>query len=321
MSFGAPTPPDPTATSNTQQQYNTSAATTQNQVNSYNQSNPYGSLSYTADPNSPSGYSVNTNLSAPNQALLNTQFGNQATAGGNAGSLLNTAGTLANNTAGMYSQAPNFQALNPASIAGNLNSLNQQYNQPIFDQQSSNLEAQLRNQGLAPGTEAYNNAKNLLARNQGDVTNQYETMNLGNALQAQNQNFGQQVTNYEAPLQTEAGLLQQAGQQAGYASPTAPQFQQTPTAQIQPANYSGAVQQNYTNSLQNSQNTWNNIAKLGVAGVGLAAAPFTGGASLAGAGALAGMFGGSGVPGVTSAQVASQPNPYGSMPQIGGGWG
>lgn len=277
MSFGAPTPPDPTATSNTQQQFNTTAGTTQNQINSYNQSNPFGNVNYAADPSSPSGYRVQTNLSQPNQNLLDTQFGSQAVAG-------QTAQSLLKNTAGMYGSAPNFQAFDPTSMVSQLNSWQQKYQQPLFDQQSSNLEAQLRNQGLTPGTEAYNNAKNLLARNQGDVTNQFMTNNIGTGLQAQQQKFGQDVTNYQLPLQTEAALT-------GYASPTAPTFQQTPTAQIQPANYQGAVQSNYTNQMQNYENTWNNIGKLGTAGIGLAMAPAS---SLAGGwgSSLAGMFGG-----------------------------
>ncbi len=86
--------------------------------------------------------------------------------------------------------------------------------------------------------------------------------------------------------------------------PTAPQFQQTPTAQIQPANYQGAVQSNYQNQMQNYENTWNNIGKLGTAGASLAMAPMTGGLSLASN--IGGMF---------------QSNPYNSMPKIGGGWG
>lgn len=292
MSFGAPSPPDATATSNTQQQFNTQAAKAQNVGNSYNQSNPYGSLSYTADPNSPSGYAINTSLSPQQQALLTTQQGNQGTAGATAGTLLKTAGTLANNTAGMYGSAPNIQALDPTNLVKTLNNWSATYQQPIFDQQNSNLEAQLRNQGLAPGTEAYNNAKNLLARNQGDVTNQFLTSNIGQGQTAQAQKFGQDVTNYELPLQTEAGLTSAAAGPAGYAAPTAPTFQQAPTAQIQPANYSGAVQSNYTNQLQNYENTWNNVGKLGVAAAGLAGAPFTGGLSLGAAGGLAGMFGG-----------------------------
>lgn len=266
MSFGAPTPPDPTATANTQQTYNTQAAQTQNKTNSYNQAGPGGSMTYVADPNSPSGYSLQTSAGAYGTPLLNT------------------ATSLAQNSAGMYSQPTDLSAAT-GQTANLLNSWQQQYLQPIFNQQQSNTDAQLRNQGLAPGTEAYNNAKNLQARNQGDVTNQYETMNLGNALKAQNQNFGQQVTNYEAPLQAESGLLQNAGTQAGYASPTAPTFQQTPTAQIQPANYQGAVQQNYTAQNQNYENMLS-----GIFGVGSGLA---GGWAKGGFSGLSGLFGSS----------------------------
>ena len=89
MSFGsAPKPPDPSLTSNAQQQYNVDAAKQQNQVNSYNQQNPYGSMSYVADPNSPSGYSLNTAYSAPQQSLYNTQVGTQQLAGQTAQNLL-----------------------------------------------------------------------------------------------------------------------------------------------------------------------------------------------------------------------------------------
>jgi len=275
MSFGAPDAPDPTTTSNTQQQYNTQAAAAQQKANSFNQTTPYGSMTYVADPSSPSGYRLETSLSQPQQALLTTQQGTQGIAG-------KAAQSLASDTAGMYGKAPNFQALDPTGLVSQLNSWQQKYQQPLFDQQSSNLESQLRNQGLMLGTQAYDNAKNLLARNQGDVTNQFMTNNIGTGLQAQAQNFGQQVQNYEIPLQTQQQLM-------GMASPTMPNFQQTPTAQIQPANYSGAVQSNYDNQMKNYENNWNNIAKLGSAAISLAGAPLTGGASLM---ALPGMFAG-----------------------------
>lgn len=280
MSFSAPTPPDPTQTSNTQQTYNTQAAQTQNKTNSYNQSGPGGSMTYVADPNSPSGYSLQTSAGAYGTPLLNT------------------ATNLATNSAGMYSQPADLSATTGAT-AGLLNNWSQQYLQPIYNQQQSNTDAQLRNQGLAPGTEAYNNAQNLLARNQGDTTNQYLQQNEGQA-------YGQALQSYQLPLQTEAGLIQ-----AG--SPTG--FQQTPNAQVQPANYQGAVQSNYQAQLQNYQNTWNNIGKLGTSAVSLAAAPFTGGTSLAGS--VAGMFGGN-----SGAPITGAYN-YGgtAVPQIGGGWG
>ncbi len=271
MSFSAPDAPDPTATAAAQTQYNTQAAQAQQKANSFNQSTPFGSVSYVADSNSPSGYRIQTSLSPEQQQLLSQRTGAQTTLGG-------TAENLAANSAGMYSAPPNFKPLDTTGLTTQLNQWQQKYQQPLFDQQSSNLEAQLRSQGLMPGTQAYDNAKNLLARNQGDITNQFMTNNIGTGLQAQQQNFGQQVQNYELPLQTEQQLL-------GMAAPTAPQFQNTPTAQIQPANYQGAVQQNYQNQMQNYENTWNNIGKLGTAGVGLAMAPMTGG------GSLAGMFG------------------------------
>jgi hypothetical protein len=268
MSFSAPKPPDPNATAQAQMQYNTQAAQTQQKLNQTNQTNPYGTMTYVADPSSPSGYTLQTALSAPQQNLLNTQQGTQAILG-------NTARNLATNTAGMYGSAPNFQPLDTSGLVTTLNNWQQKYQQPLFDQQSSNLEAQLRSQGLTPGSEAYNNAKNLLARNQGDVTNQFMTNNIGTGLQAQAQNFGQQVQNYELPLQTEATLF-------GAAAPMAPNFQATPTVNIQPANYQGAVQANYDAQLKNYENTWNNLGKLGTAGVGLAMAPMTGGTSIAG---------------------------------------
>jgi hypothetical protein len=285
MSFGSqPTPPDPSLTSNAQQQFNIDAAKQQNQVNSYNQQNPYGSMSYVADPNSPSGYSLNTQYSAPQQGLYNTQVGTQQLAG-------NTAQNLLRNTASMYSQAPDITK-GTQGIASYLNQMQQAYQQPIFNQQQSNLDAQLRNQGLTPGSEAYNNAQNLLARNQGDVQNQYLTQNEGQA-------FNQAVQQYQLPLQTIGSLY-------GASQPTGPNFQQTPTAQIQPPNYQGAAQANYQAQLNNYQQQNANLAKLGAAGIGLIGAPFTGGTSLAGG--LGSIFGGGGTAGVMNYGGQSWPS-------------
>lgn len=283
MSFGSkPTPPDPTTTANTQTQYNTNAAKTQNQVNSYDQSGPLGSVSYVADSNSPSGYRIVTNAGETGQPLIGA------------------ATSLANSSAGMYATP---QDISGKATADKLNQWQSDYLAPIYQQQDSNLEAQLRNQGLMPGTEAYNNAKNLLARNQGDTTNQYLTQNQQTA-------YGQAVQDYQRPLQTVASLLQTG-------APTG--FQTAPQAQVQPANYQGAVQSQYDAQMKAYETDQNNIAKLGTAAIGLAAAPFTGGTSLLGtAGALGGMFGGTPDYGQTSNQMVGN---Y-SMPTFGrsGGW-
>src|SRR5438445_12098973 len=115
-----PRAPDPTATANTQQGYNQAAASAQNRTNSYNQSNPFGAVNYVADPNSPSGYRIDTSLNPTSQGLLDTQR--------------NTAATLASNSAGMYSQPFDAQAA-ASPTAGLLNQWNRQYLQPIFGQQ------------------------------------------------------------------------------------------------------------------------------------------------------------------------------------------
>jgi hypothetical protein len=275
MSFSAPKAPDPTATSNAQQQYNVDAAKSQNNTNSYNQGSAFGSINYVPDASSPSGYSVKTQYSAPEQALFDQYTGTQGAFGAAAPGLVSAG-------------ASNIMApanLDNSAVTKQLNSWQQQYQQPIFNQQDSNLEAQLRSQGLTPGSEAYNNAKNLLARNQGDVTNQFLTMNQG-------QSFDQALKAFQARQQQGQTEAQLGGTLFGAAAPQGPTQVNTPTASIQPANYQGAVQSNYEQQMKNYENTWNNIGKLGTAAVGLAAAPFTGGTSLMAA--IPGMFGGGG---------------------------
>lgn len=259
-----PKAPDPGITAAQQQQYNLDAAKTQQKLNSYDQTNAFGSVNYVPDASSPSGYRIETSLNPQSQQFLDTQRG--------------TALDLAQNASGMYSKPFDLQAA-ASPIAGLLNQWKQDYLAPIFKQQDSNIEAKLRNQGLAPGSEAYNNAKNLLARNQGDVTNDYLTKNQGQA-------FSQALTQYGLPMETLKGLIG--------TMPGNPTFQSTPTASIQPANYAGLAQKSYENELQNYENNVNNIGKLGTAAIGLAAAPFTGGTSLFGAGvnAIKGLSGG-----------------------------
>ncbi len=246
MSFGAPKAPDPTQTANTQTLFNVNAARDQNAVNSYGQSSSYGSINYVPDPSQPSGYRVVNSFSPTQQGLYDTQVGTQGTAG-------QTAQDLLRNTAGMYSQPFNG---NNQAVTDKLNQWNAQYLQPIFNQQNSNLEAQLRSQGLPPGSEAYNNAKNLLARNQGDITTSYLTKN-------QQQGFDQALKEYQVPLQTIAGMY-------GLAAPQGINPMGTPTASIQPANYSGLVQSNYEQQMKNYENMWNNIGKLGSAAASFA---------------------------------------------------
>lgn len=244
MSFSSPSPPDPTQTSNTQSTYNTAAAKTQQGMNMYNQTNPYGSLTYNNDPNSPNGYSINTQLSPAEQQLLQTQQGTQQTLG-------NTAQNLANNTASMYSQPP---SLDPSAMTNKMMGWYNQYMDPINKQKQSQLDAQLVAQGIGgqgSSNAAYNNAQNLQARNVNDAQNSF-------FMQAEPLAFNQAVQQYQLPQQELSTLLGQSSPQGG-------SFQQGPQVQVQPPNYAGQVQQDYTNQV-NQQNAMNN----GLFGIGSA---------------------------------------------------
>jgi hypothetical protein len=267
MSFGdQPKAPDPTATSQTQQQYNIGAGTAQQNLNMVDQSNPLGSLRYTQTGTNPDGtpkFSASTTYSQPVQSIFDQYLKTQGTTG-------QTAGNLATSSAGMYSQPPN---INGDSTFKQLQGWQQAYVQPIFDRQRGTLDAKLQAQGILPGSEAYARAQNVQARNEGDVNNQFFST-------AQPLAYNQAVTSYQLPLQTLTQLQ-------GLSQPTSPNFQATPTAQVQPANYAGAVQNNYNAQLQQYQNQ--QAGMWGLAGAGLnAAGRFAG--SPAGSAALAGLF-------------------------------
>ena len=136
MSFGAPSPPNALNTSTQQGAFNTQAAQQQQKMNFTNQQTPYGSLQYASDPNSPSGYSANVNLTPAEQNLLQTQQGTQQTLG-------NKAGQLAANL------SPNGP--DPTAVTNQLMGWNQQYMAPIYKQQQDALNSQLANQGQQSG--------------------------------------------------------------------------------------------------------------------------------------------------------------------------
>jgi hypothetical protein len=279
MSFlNPPKAPDPAATSRAQLGYNQQAATAQQGLNMVNQTGPTGSLTYSTDPNSPGGYTANVALSPEQQQLLNTQQATRQNFGNAAQALTSSPG---------FGAAPN---INPATLTNQMMGWGQQYMQPIFDQQQSNLNGQLQNQGITPGSEAWNNAQNLQSRN---VNNAYQSL----FLNAEPTAFSQAVQQYQLPMQTAANLM-------GAGAPVSPQsvaptLTNTPQEQIQSPNYQQAAQNQFQAQQQQYTNMMGGIGQL----AGIAAAPFTGGASM-----LPGMF-------ASSMMGGGSPSGY------GGGWG
>ncbi len=249
MSLSAPSPPDPYATAAAQTQTNENTAKYNAEINMVDQTNPYGSLTYqqtgTAADGAPQ-YSATTTLNPAEQNLFNTAVSTQQGLGTAANKLIGNLGSS-------LSSAPN---LSTTALTNNMMDEFSKYEQPIWNQQQSNLDSKLASQGITQGSEAYDNAENLQARNVGDATNQF-------LMQAEPTAFNQALATYQAPIQTLGTLLGES--QPGNVNQN---LTQTPTETTQPANISGDIYSSYDDQLSNYQNTMSGIFGLGSAALG-----------------------------------------------------
>lgn len=231
MSFGdTPTPPSPSdalaagqQTAAQQWAANQTAGAASQAGSMVGQSNPWGGLSYSQTGVGPNGvpiYSSNVNLSPTQQNLYDLLSGTQSTAGGQAGSLLRNA---------------NYGGANPSDVIGNMTSgttkdlLDKQvgFLQPFFGTSRDQLDTKLKNQGLAPGNPAYDNAMRGLDTSQGLTVNKL----VGDS---ENTAFNQATQMYGLPAEMALSL-------AKFGSPTAPSWLQTPQAHYDPSNVTGAT--------------------------------------------------------------------------------
>ncbi len=228
MSMSSPSPPpvkDSGKVAEQQQQYNRQAGIESQAGSMVNQYNPYGSLEYKQTGTGPNGipiYSATTNLTPAQQQLLNTLQSNQAAAGTTAGQLFNQA---------------NYGGSSPGEVIGGYESglvkdmlgKYTSYLDPFFTQQTNQLDTKLRNQGLQPGTPAYDQAMNANKQSQGQTVTGY-------LAQAQPEAYKQATANYLMPLTMYSQLL-------GLSQPgsVGQNLVNTPQLNTQPANYIGAV--------------------------------------------------------------------------------
>ena len=89
--------------------------------------------------------------------------------------------------------------------------------QPQIQHQTEMSDAQLANQGIMQGSEAYNNAKRVLGQQQNDLLTSAQIGGIGVGQQANQQAYNQQLQTYNNPLQ-QLGAFSQATQ-AGYVNP------------------------------------------------------------------------------------------------------
>ena len=201
MGKSAPPPPDYTGAAEAQGRSSQANINQQTQANRPNQNTPWASSQWVQGPNGQWTQQVGFN-----------------------GQLGDAANSLQAQMAQNYGQpmmsgdAARDQAINATynQMASRLN--------PQFQQGQSQLDTQLANQGLSPGSAAYRQAESQFARNKNDAMQGAMNNAVQQGLEAQNLTFNQNMAARNMPgqeLQQLAGFLGMPGfQGAGAADPT-----------------------------------------------------------------------------------------------------
>lgn len=235
---------------------NKEAAQQAQQANLVNQYTPYGSLTYSQDPSSrfesgnPS-YSGQINLSPTGQQLLDTQ--NQTSLG------------LGRSINGALGQVNGQGPMEQNSVQDTADRAYSNYTKrldPQWEHQQAMTETQLRNQGLVPGGEAYDNAMRDFNNAKNDAYTQANTASINTMPQTYQLASAQynQPLNYLNALRTGAQV-------------TNPQFNNAPQQQTAPgANLLGAAQAqgSYGQGLYNAGVGQANAFNSGLFGLGSA---------------------------------------------------
>jgi hypothetical protein len=199
----APAAPDYRAAAQETAAGNLDAARAATAANRVNQVTPYGNLDYTISGQDPYGnptWTATTSLSDVGQQLLNNQ--NAASLG--LGGTINAALGRVQSTMG--------QEFNPNLPSTGFNpgqSYQEAYMQrlaPQIEQNREATQARLANQGIAPGTQAYENAMRQQAQKENDLLLGATTQGFGVGSQANQQAFAQELTKYNMPLNTLSAL-------------------------------------------------------------------------------------------------------------------
>jgi hypothetical protein len=250
-------------------------ATTANRVN---QSTPYQSLQYTQKGTDAYGNPI---WSATQS--LNPQF---------QGTLSNLAQNVGQTTQNAFAPTnlPSM-GINPGQTYSDAI---MQRLQPQIQMQQKQFDAQMANQGIAPGTEAYNNAQRQFGQQQNDLLTSAQIGGIGVGTTANQQAFNQQLQQYNNPLQ-QLGAFNQATQ-ANYINPYT-------QAAVAGPDYLGATTASNAAALaaQNAKNAQTAATQSGLYSLGSAA--------LMGGGGLGGLLNtGSGVVGGLSNLLGSAGN-------------
>lgn len=223
---GSPAAPDPWTTANATTASNQQTAAYNKALNLGNYSNPFGGQTsaisgydqQTGAPIYQTDISANPQLQGAMNGLFG-QIGNSAAWGQNAQNTYGQAyGDYANLNSGLTGLGSyiNQNSANQYAQQGQDASYKAQtgYLDPQFSQQEESLKASLANQGLTPGSQAYNNAMDNFNRNKDFAYNQ-----AANSAITQGQQMGlNQLDAQRQNIATQAGLFGQMGANIGQQS-------------------------------------------------------------------------------------------------------
>lgn len=234
MGKGAEPPPapDPVAVAAAQEKTNVRSATAQTGLNSTNQVTPYGNLSYTQIGNWQDGtphFQAEQTLSPEQQTLLSQQ--------NEYGRLTGQLGIdQTKKLADLLSKPVDLS--NDATEAAMMQRGRMRLD-PMMQQRREGLENKLYNQGVRPGTEAWQRAMTEVGQQENDAYNQLMLQGRGQAVQ-------EALTARNQPI-NEITALMSGGQVSQ------PNFVGTPQSQVAATDYMGAVGMQQA-ALQNNYN-------------------------------------------------------------------
>lgn len=209
----APPPPDYTGAAQATAAGNLKAAQQATEANRVNTYTPYGNLTYAQDPTDPNKWSSTVSLSPSGQSLLDQQ--NKTSAG--LGALQDSATARVGSTMG----APIPGAYDPTQATNNAADLINERLLPQQQRDHADLDTQLANQGIMPGSEAYTRAQDQIGRAQNDARSQAQLQGITLGQSQQGQQYAQQVANRNMPM-NELNAIRTGAQV------TNPTFQQSP---------------------------------------------------------------------------------------------
>lgn len=193
----APAPPDYVGAANATAAGNLDAARVAAKANRVNQYTPYGNLMYSHAGDDPdAGWSATQTLAPAQQELLDST--NKLNSGlmGTANAGLGYANSVLSKPGVDMSSLPQV-GINPGQSYQDAMMARLR---PQIDRENAQSDAQLANQGIMQGSEAYNNAKTLLGQQHNDLLNNATIQGFNTGLAANQSGFQQAAYNQMQPI-------------------------------------------------------------------------------------------------------------------------